>query len=98
MSFPIIYKYGLQKELGVISEYLGLNNELNKQLGDLDFWDENTPLSLKAKAWLEILSKYFDILHNFYDRKEAFRESAQKWNNEKKDMNPWMSMILRNII
>ncbi len=95
VSFPLIHKYGEKPILDETPGYPDLNNELNNQLRELNFWSENTPLSPKAKQWLEILSKYFDILHNFYDHKESFREPAQEWEDEKRDMNQWMSKTLR---
>ncbi|KKN21734.1 hypothetical protein LCGC14_0922350 [marine sediment metagenome] len=70
------------------------DNELNKQLKQLDFWNLNSPLSKNAETWLEIIGKYFDLLRIFYDRKELFREPAQNWRDERKNMNPWMSWIL----
>ncbi len=76
------------------TEHPECDNELNKQLKALNFWDVNTPISENAKTWLEIIGKYFDILKICYDHRVNFREPAQNWKTEKKDMNPWMSKIL----
>jgi len=70
------------------------DNKLNNQLKALNFWDLNAPLSKNADTWLEIIGKFFDILKVCYDHRVKFREPAQNWKDEKKDMNPWMSTIL----
>lgn len=63
--------------------------ELNKQLNELNFWNKNKELPPSGLLWLKIISKFFGLLRVSTKDKKIFREQAQSWNNEPKDMALW---------
>ena len=66
--------------------------EINRQFKELKLFEKaNTP---NSKIWLEIIDEFFILLHNCYDYPYYFRNPAQKWKIEPKDMSPWLSSVL----
>ena len=66
--------------------------EINRQFKELKFFEmEITP---NSKIWFEIIDEFFLLLHKCYDYPYYFRDPAQRWKIEPKDMSPWLSSVL----
>lgn len=59
------------------------------------FWKEFNSESKNAKSWLEVINYFGRLLDKAYDFKHVFRESAQNWEYEVRDMQLWVSENLR---
>ncbi len=75
----------------VYTGYPEFDFELNSQLLELRFWEINKKLSSDAQLWLDCLGSLIFLLDQCYQHSNFFRDEAQSWDYEPRDMNPWMS-------
>lgn len=74
---------------------LAFNDELNKQLNQLGFFERGLQNTNLGKIWLEILDYFFVLLIESFKYFYILRKEAQNWKNEPKEMTPAISLLLK---